>query len=70
MQGGIQLGYKGGLFPNSPDYIDKMLHALLFGIYMEVQVSKDRRSLVVNDSAVILTNYHTIKKKIFQWLTM
>ena len=49
---------QGGLFPNFPDLLNQMLHALLFGIYMEVQLPKDLSLLVVIDFAAILNNYH------------
>jgi len=53
LAGGDKTWTQGGLFPNSPDYFIKMLHALLLGIYMVVQVPKDLRSLVVYNFAVI-----------------
>ena len=65
--GGDATWTQGGLFPNLPVYLIKMLHALLFGIDMEVQVPKDLGSLVVYDFGVILNNYNI--KKTFQWIS-
>ena len=66
--GGDATWTQGGLFPNLPVYLIKMLHALLFGIDMEVQVPKDLRSLVVYNFAVILNNYYT--RNLFHGLTV
>ena len=55
----MQLGHKVDCSQIYQIYLIKMLHALLFGIDMVVQVPKDLRFLVVYNFAVILNNYYT-----------